>query len=76
MEEVHEGVCGPHMNRATLAKKLIRQGFFWMTMMEDCIKFIRKCHKCQIHGDISHLPHIELHKTILYDDDNENDVTQ
>ena len=28
MEEVHEGVCGPHMNGAILAKKLMRQGFF------------------------------------------------
>ena len=61
MEEVHEGVYGPHMNGAILAKKLIRQGFFWMTMMEDCIRFVRKCHKCQVHRDISHLPPTELH---------------
>ena len=61
MEEIHEGVYGPHMNGAILAKKLMRQGFFWMTMMEDCIKFVRKCYKCQSHGDIIHLPPTELH---------------
>ena len=61
MEEVHEGVCGPHMNGAILANKLMRQGFFWMIMMEDCIRFIRKCYKRQVHGDISHLPPTELH---------------
>ena len=32
-----------------------------MTMIEDCIKFVRKCYKCQIHGDIIHLPPVELH---------------
>ena len=35
MEEVHEGVYGPHMNGAILAKNLMRLGFLWMTMMED-----------------------------------------
>ena len=61
IEEVDEGVYGPYMNRAILAKKLIRQGFLWMTEMEDCIKFVRKCYKCQSHGDIIHLPPTELH---------------
>ena len=32
-----------------------------MTMMEDYIKFVRKCYKCQIHGDIIHRPPTELH---------------
>ena len=61
MEEVREGVCGPYMKGAILAKKLMRQGFFLMTMMEDCIKFIKKCHTCQIHEDVSQLPPMELH---------------
>ena len=28
MTDVHEGVCGPHMTGITLAKKIMRQGFF------------------------------------------------
>ena len=32
MEEVHAGECGPHMNGATFAKKIMRQGYFWITM--------------------------------------------
>ncbi|XP_058185726.1 uncharacterized protein LOC131302949 [Rhododendron vialii] len=28
MEEIHEGVCGPHMNGMMLAKKILRQGYF------------------------------------------------
>ena len=61
MEEIHEGVCDPRMNRAILAKKLMRQGFFWMMMMEDCIKLVRKCYKYQIQRDVIHLPPKELH---------------
>ena len=61
MKEIHEGVCGLHINKVFMAKKLMRQGFFWIMMMEDCIKFVRKCYKCQIHGDIIHLPPTELY---------------
>ena len=61
MEEVHESVYGPHINEEILAKKLMRQGFFWMIIMEDCIKFVRKCYRYQIHEDVSHLPPIKLH---------------
>ena len=55
MTDVHEGVCSPHMNGITLARKIIRQGFFSMMMIGD-YKFTKRCHKCQIYGDISHLP--------------------
>ncbi|XP_050222338.1 uncharacterized protein LOC126672432 [Mercurialis annua] len=30
-------------------------------MEADCIHFIRRCHNCQIHGDLSHIPPSELH---------------
>ncbi|XP_049386715.1 uncharacterized protein LOC125850936 [Solanum stenotomum] len=45
MNEVHSGVCGPHMNGNVLAKKIIRAG----------------CHQCQIHSDLIHSPPLELH---------------
>ena len=61
MTDVHKGVYGPHMNGTMLARKIMRQGFFWMTMVEDCIKFTKRCHKCQIHGDVNHLPLLKLH---------------
>ena len=32
-----------------------------MTMMEDCIRFVRKCYRFQVHGDYNHLPPIKLH---------------
>ncbi|XP_070017697.1 uncharacterized protein [Nicotiana sylvestris] len=38
LEEIHAGTCGPHMNGFVLAKKILRAGYFWMTMEMDCIR--------------------------------------
>ncbi|XP_070056726.1 uncharacterized protein [Nicotiana tomentosiformis] len=51
LEEIHAGTCGSHMNGFTLAKKILRAGYFWMTMESDSIRYVQKCHQCQIHGD-------------------------
>ncbi|XP_049387779.1 uncharacterized protein LOC125852094, partial [Solanum stenotomum] len=59
-EEVHAGVCGTHMNGITLAKKILRAGYFWMTMENDCGRFVQKCHKYQVHGDLIKVPPHEL----------------
>ncbi|XP_071926087.1 uncharacterized protein [Coffea arabica] len=37
MKEVHSGVCGSHMNGHLLAKKIMRTGYFWLTMEHDCV---------------------------------------
>ena len=49
MREVHARVCGPHMGGHMLARKIMRTGYFWLTM------------ECQIHGDLIHVPPSELH---------------
>ncbi|XP_075084945.1 uncharacterized protein LOC142168186 [Nicotiana tabacum] len=51
LEEIHAGTCGPHINGFTLAKKILRDGYFWMTMESDSIRYVQKCHQYQIHGD-------------------------
>ncbi|XP_060183128.1 uncharacterized protein LOC132613091 [Lycium barbarum] len=60
IEKVHAGTCGPHMNGFVLAKKILRVGYYWMTMENNCSKFVKKCHKCQIHGDLIMVPPTEL----------------
>ena len=32
IKEIHAGVCGSHMNGIILAKKIVRQGYYWMSM--------------------------------------------
>ncbi|XP_019239652.1 PREDICTED: uncharacterized protein LOC109219633 [Nicotiana attenuata] len=60
MAEVHSGVCGPHMSGYVLGKKILRGGYYWLTMERDCISFVRKCHQCQVQGDMIHSPPSEL----------------
>jgi len=37
MTELHEGICGSHMGGRSLVSKVIRAGFFWPTVREDCV---------------------------------------
>ncbi|XP_070048600.1 uncharacterized protein [Nicotiana tomentosiformis] len=54
MSEVHLVLCGPHMNGYVLAKNILWAGYYWLTMVRDFFNFVRKCHQCQIHGDLIH----------------------
>ena len=38
MAELHEGICGSHVGGRSLASKVIRAGFFWPTVKEDCTR--------------------------------------
>ncbi|XP_070050935.1 uncharacterized protein [Nicotiana tomentosiformis] len=60
MSEVHSGLCGPHMNRYVLANKILRVGYYWLTMERDCFSFVCKCHQFQIHSDLIHSPSSEF----------------
>ncbi|XP_015057541.1 uncharacterized protein LOC107003772 [Solanum pennellii] len=60
IEQIHAGVCGTHMNGLTLDRKILRAGYFCMTMENDCCSFVQKCHRCQVHGDLIRVPPHEL----------------
>ena len=61
MKEVHSGLCGPHMGGHMLARKIMRTGYFWLTMETDCCQFVQRCPECQMHGYLIHVPPSELH---------------
>ena len=54
------GECGPHMSGHTLARKIIRQGYYWLTMQKDCFDYVRGCHQCQVYAKAQKLPPKEL----------------
>ncbi|GKV48039.1 hypothetical protein SLEP1_g54877 [Rubroshorea leprosula] len=56
MREVHEGVCGTHIGGKTLARKLLRHGYYWPTMVEDAQDYVKKCSTCQFNADDIHMP--------------------
>ncbi|XP_048133083.1 uncharacterized protein LOC125314571 [Rhodamnia argentea] len=35
MSEIHEGECGPHMNGHLPSKKIMRLGYYWLTLEAD-----------------------------------------
>ena len=54
--EVHEGVCGNHIGARALARKVLRQGYYWPTILRDATELVRKCKIFQEHAKISRLP--------------------
>ena len=56
LREVQEGVCGNHIGAWALARKVLRQGYYWPTMLRDVTELVKKCKVCQEHTKISHLP--------------------
>ena len=61
VREIHEGVCGTHASGHMMAKQIMRAEYYWMTLKNDCIDYIRKCHKCQIYANKIHVPPSPLH---------------
>ena len=51
LKEVHKGTFGTHMNGHSMARKILRARYFWLTMETDCCIHVRKCHKCQAYAD-------------------------
>ncbi|KAL0285261.1 UNVERIFIED_CONTAM: hypothetical protein Sangu_2459400 [Sesamum angustifolium] len=39
-----------------LAAKVVRQGFFWPTMLQDTQEMVKCCRACQEHANINHQP--------------------
>ena len=56
LREVHEGICGNHIGARALAGKVLRQGYYWPTILKDATNLVKKCRICQEHAKISRLP--------------------
>jgi len=61
MKEIHKGTCGYHSGPKTMAARILRAGYFWPTMEQDCTDFVKKCQPCQHHGPCPHLHREPLH---------------
>jgi len=46
MSKFHEGICGSHISGRALSLKIIRAGYYWSTMKEDCEKYVQRCEQC------------------------------
>ena len=51
LREGHEGSFGTHANGHAMARKILRAGYYWLTMENDCYIHVWKCQKCQAFPD-------------------------
>ena len=49
-------VDGNHIGARALAGKVLRQGYYWPTILKDATDLVKKCRICQEHAKISRLP--------------------
>ena len=60
LREVHAGDYGSHMGGRRLFEQLIFINYFWPTMENDVIDFVRNCEACQRLGNLIHAPSVEM----------------
>ena len=65
MHEVHSGSCDAHQSGPKMRLKIKHIGYYWPSMINDCLGYARKCKLCQAHGDFIHQHPNPLHPTIL-----------
>ena len=58
--EVHEGVCENYSGSQSLVHKLIRVGYYWLTMQKDAHAYVKACDKCQRFNNLIRQPTEEL----------------
>ncbi|XP_060183015.1 uncharacterized protein LOC132612963 [Lycium barbarum] len=64
MQEAHYGVCGSHQSGPKLHFHIKRMGYYWPTMVKDCLDYARSCKACQFHANFIHQPPEVLHPTV------------
>jgi hypothetical protein len=53
MERCHASPYGGHYGAFRTHAKIWQSGFFWPTVYADTKEFVRRCHRCQKHGNIN-----------------------
>ena len=56
LADVHDDICEQHLSAKALAKKFLRTGYYWPTMLKDAKDYVNLCDKCQRHEDMHLLP--------------------
>jgi len=56
VEEAHSGVCGAHQSGPKLCDRIKRMGYYWPTVVHDCIDFAKRCDACQFYANFIHEP--------------------
>ena len=47
LREVHEGAYGNHFGARSLVHKVVRAGYYWLTIQADAKAYVKVCDQCQ-----------------------------
>ncbi|KAL0404345.1 UNVERIFIED_CONTAM: hypothetical protein Sradi_2075300 [Sesamum radiatum] len=64
MKEAHFEICGAHQSGPKLHIRIKRMGYYWPTIIKDCIDYAKRCQACQFHVNLIHQPYEPLHPTV------------
>lgn len=64
LEEIPRGISEMHNDGQTFAKKVIRAGYFWARLQDDCSEWVQNCEKCQKFAVVKHIMPKELHNIL------------
>lgn len=64
LQQDHEGYYGGHFHAKSLYIKILRIGYYWPTMEEDCHALVKTYVKCQKHINLEKQPTQELHSIV------------
>ena len=56
LREVHEGACGNHSGARLLIHKVVRAGYYWLTIQADAKAYVKFCDQCQRFSNIPRQP--------------------
>ena len=48
LNDCHTRACGGHFSGLETTQNIVRAGYFWPTLIKDCVESIKKCHPCHI----------------------------
>jgi Integrase zinc binding domain len=58
--EIHEEICGSHQGVKTLAKRVLRAGYYWPIIYHDATSLVRQYEKCRVNSRLTHVPPAEM----------------
>ncbi|XP_015075475.1 uncharacterized protein LOC107019515 [Solanum pennellii] len=67
LQEAHVGVCGSHQSGPKHHFHIKRMGYYWPTMVKDCLYYAKKCDACQFHANFIHQPPEDHYQSLLVD---------
>ena len=56
LAKVHSNIFWAHSNILILAQKLLKVDYYWPTVLDDVVRYAKPCKKCQLNGNLIHVP--------------------